>query len=100
VKKSISIITLVLFTALAGTACKKKAADSSAAPATGSAAMTASGSAAGSAMAAAPTTPPAPKAPPAVDVPTAQDFEEQAKTQIDEKNVDQQLQALEKDLGK
>ena len=87
-KKSISIITLVLFTALAGTACKKKAADSSAAPATGSAAMTA------------PTTPPAPKAPPAVDVPTAQDFEEQAKTQIDEKNVDQQLQALEKDLGK
>jgi hypothetical protein len=52
----------------------------------GSAAMTGSGSA-GSA------------APAAVDVPTEMDFEQQAKTDITDKNVDTEVKKIEADLG-
>jgi hypothetical protein len=57
----------------------------------------------GSGSAAATTPPPAP--PPtaaagsAVDVPTEQDFEEQAKADIDDKNVAKKLDSLEGDLA-
>ena len=58
----------------------------SAATGSGSAAMTGSGSA-GSA------------APAAVDVPTEMDFEQQAKTDITDKNVDTEVKKIETDLG-
>ena len=53
----------------------------------GSAAMTGSGSAGSAAPAA------------AVDVPTEMDFEQQAKTDITDKNVDTEVKKIEADLG-
>ncbi|MEO8844592.1 MAG: hypothetical protein ABI591_20965 [Kofleriaceae bacterium] len=59
----------------------------SAATGSGSAAMTGSGSAGSAAPAA------------AVDVPTEMDFEQQAKTDITDKNVDTEVKKIEADLG-
>jgi hypothetical protein len=69
--------------------CKKKQ-EQAPVPAAGSAM-------AGSAVAAA--EPPKPAAPAAVDIPTEQDFEAQAKSNIDDKNVDSKLKELEAQLG-
>jgi len=59
----------------------------SAATGSGSAAMTGSGSAGSAAPAA------------SVDVPTEMDFEQQAKTDITDKNVDTEVKKIEADLG-
>ena len=72
--------------------CSKKKSEPAPEPA-GSAAPVAAGSATGSAPA------PAPAPPAAVDVPTEQDFEAQAKTEVDEKNVDTKLKDLEGQLA-
>jgi hypothetical protein len=87
---------LVIAALVLGGCSKKKTepATGSAAPvATGSATGSAEGSAAGSGSAAATAA-----AGSAVDVPTEQDFEAQAKTDVDEKNVDTKLKALEAQL--
>jgi hypothetical protein len=71
--------------------CSKKKQEPAPEP-VGSAAPVAAGSATGSA--------PAPAAgSAAVDIPTEQDFEAQAKTDVDEKNVDTKLKDLEAQLG-
>ena len=89
---------LVIAALVLGGCNKKKeepaAPTGSAAPvATGSATGSAEGSAAGSGSAA-----PATAAGSAVDVPTEQDFEAQAKGDVDEKNVDTKLKDLEAQL--
>jgi hypothetical protein len=97
--KRFAIITIAL---LSLASCGKKKEDAPATPpppaagsgSAGSAAPTptaaGSGSAAGSAA--------APVAA-AVDVPTEEDFEQQATTAIDDKNVEAKVQAIEKDLA-
>jgi len=89
---------LVIAALVLGGCNKKKTepATGSAAPvATGSAMGSAEGSAAGSGSAA----PAAAAAGSAVDVPTEQDFEAQAKTDVDEKNVDTKLKDIESQLS-
>lgn len=89
------LMTIALTVALAACGGKKDKdepkptpppAGSAATGSAGSAAMTGSGSA-GSA------------APAAVDVPTEMDFEQQAKTNITDKNVDTEVKKIEADLG-
>jgi hypothetical protein len=87
-------VKYLMMIALALTACGGKKEDKKETPppatgsamaGSGSAAMTGSGSAAPAAA--------------AVDVPTEMDFESQAKTDITDKNVDQQVKKIETDLG-
>lgn len=73
------------------------AAGSATAPAAGSG--SAAAPSAGSGSAAAPSAGSGSAAAAAVDVPTEQDFEDKAKEKITEKNVDSEVQALEKQLG-
>jgi hypothetical protein len=89
------LMTIALTVALAACGGKKDKdepkptpppAGSAATGSAGSAAMTGSGSA-GSA------------APAAVDVPTEMDFEQQAKSDITDKNVDTEVKKIEADLG-
>ena len=85
---------------LALVACGKKKEEPAATPpaGSGSAMMAGSGSAAaGSGSAAGSDAGSAAAA--AVDVPTEVDFEDQAKTDLTEKNVEAQVKELEKDLG-
>jgi hypothetical protein len=100
--------TLIIVAALVFAGCGKKKAEEgrdlgSGSSTMGSAAPMGSGSAmaagSGSAMAAGSGSAMAGSAAAQVDVPIETDFEEKAKTDITDKNVDTQLGALEKDLG-
>jgi mevalonate pyrophosphate decarboxylase len=82
----------ILIAALVLAGCSKKKQEE--APAPTPVATSGSGSAAGSATGSATAA-----AGSAVDVPTEQDFEEQAKADIDDKNVGKKLEALESQLG-
>jgi hypothetical protein len=91
-------VTKYLFIAalvLAG--CGKKKAEEAPPPPTPVA--TGSGSATGSAVAAGSDTGSAAPAAAEVDVPTEQDFEDQAKADITDKNVDSKLKEIEGDLS-
>lgn len=89
--------TLVLVAALAACGSKKKEEPASTEGSGSATAVVAddanTGSAAGSAAGSADTTAD-------IDVPTEVDFEEQAATDITDKNVEAQVKAIEKDLGK
>jgi hypothetical protein len=78
-----------------GSAAAPAGSGSSAQAGSGSAAPAGSGS--GSAAAQAGSGSAAPSAPAAL--PTEEDFEQQAKSEIDDKNVDSKLTAIEKELG-
>lgn len=85
---------LLIAAFLVSTGCKKKQQEPAPAPTTGSAAMT------GSAPAPEPVaTGSAAAGSAAVDVPTEQDFEDQASKDVTDKNVDDKLKTLEKDLA-
>ena len=88
------LMTFALTVALAACGSKKEKEPPPTPPPTTGSAMTGSGSATGSAGSAV-TPPPAG----AVDVPTEMDFEQQAKTDITDKNVDTEVKKIETDLG-
>ena len=90
------LMTFALTLALAACGSKKDKEPPPAPPPTGSAATgSAMTGSAGSAGSAAVTPPPAA----AADVPTEMDFEQQAKTDINDKNVDTEVKKIEADLG-
>jgi hypothetical protein len=102
-----TIFTLVFASSislLGANGCKKHDAASPATmgsgSATGSATMTGSAATTGSAGSAAMTGSAAAMGSAAPDIPTAADFETQAATDITDKNLESQLDKVEKDLGK
>lgn len=101
--KTIFTFVFACSISLLGSGCKKHDAAS---PATmgsgsaGSAAMTGSATATGSAGSAAMTGSATAAGSAAPDVPTAADFEGQATTDITDKNLESELDKVEKDLGK
>jgi hypothetical protein len=88
------LMTFALTVALAACGSKKDKEPPPAPPPTGSAATGSAGSA-GSAM----TGSAGSAAPAAADVPTEMDFEQQAKSNITDKNVDTEVKKIEADLG-